>query len=187
MNKYVSTSLVAVLFSGCATGPDLANDPRSGGFFGGLAGVVRGDYDARKQEREDALASIRVANQSLKQDNQGLEITKNAKQSEVRNLKRQVAKLDGDVQSLSAQVANLRKRSGSAESANLQQRVGSLDKRTSALKHRTGGADTAALTKEKAQLEKEYGALLQTYMVLNDTGGSTKARPASAGLQDMPK
>ncbi|WP_295587467.1 hypothetical protein [uncultured Lamprocystis sp.] len=187
MYRQITLALVATLAVGCSTSPDRANDPRGGGFFGGLVGVTRGDYTARKQEREDALSSIHQANQGVAQDNLTLEQTRQTQQEEVGQLKRQVTKLNSNVRSLSVQVANLQQRSGSAEAAQLQRRVGTLDRKSAALKGKAVGGDTAALTRQKAQLEQEYAASLQTYMALSDAGGTGESKPASTGLRDMPK
>ena len=48
----ISSSLFSLLLlGGCATDP--SNDPRSGGFFGGVRGLSSGDYDARQQNLQD--------------------------------------------------------------------------------------------------------------------------------------
>ena len=187
MYRHITIALATALAVGCSTSPDRANDPRGGGFFGGLVGVTRGDYSARKQERADALSSVHQANQGVAQDNRTLEQARLAKQDEVGQLKRQVTKLNRDVRTLSAQVASLRARSGSAEAAQLQRRVGALDHKTAALKGKAGTGDTAALSRQKAQLEKEYAANLQTFMALNDSTGTGESKPVSAGLRDLPK
>jgi septal ring factor EnvC (AmiA/AmiB activator) len=184
MYRHITIALLSILLAGCATSPDLTNDPRGGGFFGGIVGLTRGDYTARKQERADALSSIKRVNQGVSQDNRALEQTRLSKQDEIRQLKQRVTKLNSDVRSLSAQIASLRQRSASGETSQLQRRVGALDRKVAALKRRTGGGDPAALARETAQAEKEAEVLMQISMALSDTGGT--ATSPSARLRDVP-
>ncbi|MBK1646501.1 hypothetical protein CKO25_17985 [Thiocapsa imhoffii] len=187
MYRYLIIGILIILLAGCSTAPNLDNDPRSGGFFGGLAGVTRGDYKARQAERESALASVRGANMGLQQDNQALEQDRQRKQAEVARLKQQVAQLDDDIGSLSAKVAVLNQHGGSSQVTQLKQRVSELEHKTSTLKTRAENADTPALVKEKERLEKEYNAALQTYLVMSDAGGSVGTTAVSSGLSDFPR
>ena len=47
--------LSVLILGGCATDP--TNDPRSGGFFGGVHGLAAGDYEMRQQSLQGQLTA----------------------------------------------------------------------------------------------------------------------------------
>ena len=186
MMRFAVGLVAGTMLVGCATGPDLSNDPRGGGFYGGLAGIVRGDYAARQEERERVRDQVTGENAVVATDNRAKEEERDERAADVARLRGEVAVLDRRVGALAADVAALKRRRGSVEAARLERGVRDLDRRAAALddRARAGGADLAALQAEKAKLQREYGIKLKTYLALNEAaGGVTPTRPA-AGLSD---
>ena len=62
MTTLSGSALSLLILAGCATDP--SNDPRSGGFFGGVRGLSSGDSDARQQvlqeQRGESLNQLRA-------------------------------------------------------------------------------------------------------------------------------
>jgi hypothetical protein len=98
-----------ILLVGCASNPNLENDPRSGGLFGGIAGLVRGDYEARAEQRKQNLDSLFQSNATLAQESQLLEQEKLYKSAELGRIQSQVDALGNDIAELSAKIANSEK------------------------------------------------------------------------------
>ena len=61
-SRLASGVLSALILGGCTADP--TNDPRSGGFFGGVHGLAAGDYEMRQQalqgQRDDSLNQLRA-------------------------------------------------------------------------------------------------------------------------------
>ncbi|MBK8184073.1 MAG: hypothetical protein IPK63_14825 [Candidatus Competibacteraceae bacterium] len=88
----ISSSLFSLLLlGGCATDP--SNDPRSGGFFGGVRGLSSGDYDARQQNLQDERNRTLDELRDLRDENESLEATRQMKADEVAAQRRQLASL----------------------------------------------------------------------------------------------
>jgi chromosome segregation ATPase len=87
----------------------LENDPHSGGLFGGIAGLVRGDYEARAEQRKQNLDSLFQSNASLSQESQLLEQEKLNKTAELSLIKSQVDQLENDISELSAKIESSEK------------------------------------------------------------------------------
>ena len=83
--------LSVLVLGGCAADP--TNDPRSGGFFGGVRGLAAGDYDMRQQalqgQRDDSLNQL----SALQEEGEALETERQMKASEVAAQRRQLAAL----------------------------------------------------------------------------------------------
>jgi hypothetical protein len=96
-------------FVGCASNPNLENDPHSGGLFGGIAGLARGDYEARAQQRKNNIDSLSQSNALLAQESESLEQEKSNKTAELSLIKSQVDQLENDIAELSAKIESSEK------------------------------------------------------------------------------
>ncbi|HRF43496.1 MAG TPA: hypothetical protein PLD30_04530 [Candidatus Competibacteraceae bacterium] len=103
-----SGSILSLLILGsCATDP--ANDPRTGGFFGGVHGLAAGDYEARQQElqgqRDETLDELRA----LREEGAYLETERQMKAEEVAEQRHQLASLRAKNQAISNKINQLRR------------------------------------------------------------------------------
>ncbi len=152
MKKLLSLLLVVNLVA-C-----VSNDPRQGGFFGGVAGLNNGNYDKRVAERQQTLANVQSMHQSLQTDNARLQQQRNVKLSELRRAKRQLASLNKDMRQLKNRIASLRRsKKISAQQARKMQRDLANRQRAAARQQsqlanakRTG--DAQALAKAQAKI-----------------------------------
>lgn len=178
--------LSVALLTGCAT----TDDPREGGFFGGVQGISSGAYERRAQEREENLAKMRAMQKELETETASLDAQKHQRQVVLEREKSKLATLNKDVKALDARLAKLSKEQGASDKrvADLQHRLSLLkgqlsDQQTSldALEGGgAGGADalegagTGALSDTRRQqleaqrleLQKEYESLLSLTLML---------------------
>ena len=171
MIQRAAAAVTALLLGGCSTTPDLANDPRGGGFIGGVVGLARGDYKARIQEREQTLAALRDSQKVLEQTRRELEAKKAKKVSELDRLKQESAALQAQLDDMKQKVAELERQKGESNElvAALKKQVQALDGKVHQLQSQTTAAqdgDVNALRAEKAKLEKEYEVILGIYTAL---------------------
>ena len=99
----ISGSILSLLIlGGCAADP--TNDPRAGGFFGGVRGLASGDYEMRQQElqgqRDASLNQLRA----LREEGADLESERQMKADEVAAQRRQLAALKTRNQKLAQQI-----------------------------------------------------------------------------------
>lgn len=156
--------------AGCTT-----NDPKQGGFFGGVGGMASGNYDDRVSQREASLARLKAAESDLATQRGSLEAQESAKQAQIASLRSSVDRLDRETEALKRQVSSLSARdtASSARLQDLRDRLSTLDRRISGVKYSADaleGADGTsadvisrrqALEAERQQLEREYKALLE--------------------------
>jgi chromosome segregation ATPase len=149
----ISTGLLGLLaLAGCATDP--SNDPRSGGFFGGVRGLAAGDYELRQQqlqdERDDSLSELRA----LRREGAALEATRQMKADEVAAQRRQLASLK-------------------ARNREMARRIGELQRSRAATEQRT-----AELRRKQQQLTRD----IQQFETELDRGQLTAAQADSKRL-----
>lgn len=178
--------LSIVLLTGCAT----TDDPREGGFFGGVHGISSGAYERRAQEREENLAKMRAVQKDLEAETANLDEQRSQRQMVLNQEKSKLATLNKDVKALDAKLATLSKKQGVSD-----KRVTDLQSRLSVLKGQlsnqkttldalegsgTAGADalegsgTGALgdtrrqqlEAQRLELQKEYDSLLSLTLML---------------------
>jgi chromosome segregation ATPase len=107
-NFSISASVASLLIlGGCATDP--TNDPRTGGFFGGVRGLAAGDYEVRQQElqgeRDETLNELRA----LREEGAYLEAERQMKAEEVAEQRRQLASLKAKNRALANRINQLRR------------------------------------------------------------------------------
>ena len=126
--------LSVLILGGCATDP--TNDPRSGGFFGGVHGLAAGDYEMRQQalqgQRDDSLNQLRA----LREEGAALESERQMKASEVAAQRRQLAALKARNRELASRINQLQRSKAATEqrAAELRQQIrGNLAAREAAI------------------------------------------------------
>jgi chromosome segregation ATPase len=104
----ISGSILSLLIlGGCAADP--TNDPRTGGFFGGMRGLASGDYEVRQQElqgqRDESLNQLRA----LREEGAYLETERQMKADEVAAQRRQLASLKARNRALAQQINQIQR------------------------------------------------------------------------------
>ncbi|MCW8906137.1 MAG: hypothetical protein OQL28_02725 [Sedimenticola sp.] len=177
----------AWLVAGCVT----TDDPREGGFLGGVHGLTSGAYERRTQEREANLEKMREMQNELNNESKQLARQKQQRQQVLQEEKGKLAVLSSDVDALEFKLVALNK-----EEKVSRQRVTELDQRISRLKNQLAshasaldalerdgigsadtleGAGTGGLTADRRQqleaqrqaLQKEYETLLELTLMLS--------------------
>ncbi len=87
----------------------VSDDPRQGGFFGGVLGLSNGTYDKRIADRQQSLASVRNTQQELQTENARLQRQKRASISEIKRAQRQLASVRRENRSIRNNIAELRR------------------------------------------------------------------------------
>ncbi len=109
----ISSLLGLFILSGCAADP--SNDPRSGGFFGGVRGLAAGDYELRQQylqeQRDDSLNQLRA----LREEGTYLEAERQMKAEEVAEQRRRLASLKTRNQALARQIDQMQRSKSATE------------------------------------------------------------------------
>jgi len=165
MKTIVSLTACTLLLGACAT----TDDPRQGGFFGGVQGVSSGAYDKRIQEREESLQRLDAIKQELGAEQAQLTSERERKQARLDNLQQQLSQLDRET----AQLSGLLERRRSELSGD-REKTARLKRDLERLRQdiaRTGqkadtGRPVAELEAERDRLEEEYRQLLDLYLEL---------------------
>lgn len=151
---------------GCATN----DNPREGGFFGGIAGLSSGAYEERLKQREQYLAQQRDIGQNLQQDSRALKHDRQKLEQEfarlaaidkglsklqaaINQLKNKSDKQKEEISALNHKVVELRKKIRFQQTAREElQRMGGSTKDSVSIK---------ILEKERDQLALEYTKLMK--------------------------
>jgi Skp family chaperone for outer membrane proteins len=172
----VVTGLVAAaLTAGCAS-----DNPREGGFLGGVGGLASGNYEDRVRSRQESLDSLKAARTDIESEQAGLQSRKSASEQQLKAERQKLARLETDTRKLSEKVKTLK-----ADEARQQGQVAELARRTRELEGkvqqagRPQGADAlegdgsgpqdarrAQLEAQRRQLEEEYRLLTDMYLKL---------------------
>ena len=171
----VTGLVAAVLAGGCAS-----DNPREGGFLGGVAGLASGKYEDRVHSRQESLDSLKAARADIESEQKGLQSRKSASEQQLKAERQKLARLETDTRKLSDKVKALK-----ADDARQQGQVTELERRTRELEgkvqqaSRPQGADAlegdgsgpqdarrAQLEAQRRQLEEEYRLLTDMYLKL---------------------
>ncbi len=168
--NFVMTILLAAVFTACA----VSDDPRQGGFFGGLHGLSSGAYDSRIRDRQDELNRQQAVNQELKEESETLESEAQLRDYELTLEQQRVTKMERDLSDLESDVNQLKAKSDKqkTEIAALQRKIKDqkqkLKTQQSALAEldRAGGSAAdperyRVLTQERDNLTVEYKKLVE--------------------------
>jgi len=175
--KFLYIIILAATLSACA----VSDDPRQGGFLGGLHGLSTGAYDTRIQERQEALSSHEKANQLLQEQSKALGKEVVIRDKTLSEEKQNLAKMEGDLSRLDSEVGQLKVKSDKqkAELAQLKRKIEdhrrSLDSQQVALNDldQAGGkvanpARYVAIEHERDRLAEEHKRLLEYWQALAD-------------------
>ncbi|MGB5158071.1 MAG: hypothetical protein WBN77_11640 [Desulfobacterales bacterium] len=175
--RLIITILVAIALPSCAT----SNDPRQGGFFGGIAGLSSGTYDARVQQRQEELNRQRNTNQDLKEESRTLESKAQERESELNTERQRLAEMEENLSTLQANVDRLKAKSDKQKSeiASLKRKIKDARKRLKSQQaaldelDRAGGSAAdpdryKVLVKERNRLADEFKKLLEYSKALSN-------------------
>ena len=177
-SRWYPVVALSLLAAGCAT----SDDPRQGGFIGGIGGLSSGRYEERVQSRQASLDSMRTARAGQQAEQAGLEGQKTASQRRLQAERKKLATLESETRELSAKVGGLKAEDvqRQAQIADLKARLANLESRIQAA-NRTQGADALEgsgappadqdarrqqLEAQRRQLEQEYRMLTDLYLKL---------------------
>lgn len=120
-NLFIISFVAVFLLVGCAT----SDNPREGGFFGGVAGIHSGAYDNRIQQRQHELGQVQYINQELHQESVTLQDEARLQASELVAEQRRMAEMEQELAGLQADLNKLKARSGQQanEITTLQQSI----------------------------------------------------------------
>lgn len=158
----ISSIVVSLLIlGGCAADP--SNDPRTGGFFGGVRGLASGDYEMRQQElqgeRDESLDELRA----LREEGEYLEEERQMKAEDVAYQRRQLASLKARNQALANRVNQLRRSKTASEqrTAELrrQQRQLATNIQQFEVELEQGQLSTQQAETQRLSLERQYDAI----------------------------
>lgn len=166
---FIPMLFVAMLLAGCAG----QHDPRTGGFFGGVAGLGSGGYKDRVAEREARLAELRATQNQLDAEKGQLETQKSAAQAQLDKDQARVKAMQTEIAALDKKTKSLAAKDGADKQrvADLQKRVtdlkGKMNKQASSLDDLEGsGLGDADMDLRRKQLEAQRDALRKEYDLL---------------------
>ncbi|MFP4154884.1 MAG: hypothetical protein ACLFSG_04230 [Halothiobacillaceae bacterium] len=165
----VSGLACILLLGGCAT----SDDPREGGFFGGVSGISSGAYDERVRTREERLAALRAAQQDLAAEQGELDRSRSEAEQVLAAEQRRLAALQGDIDELDGRVARLAAEDDASAGriAQLRTRIDSLQqdmtRQQDALDSLEGsGISDSELDRRRRELLAQREALRKEYDLL---------------------
>lgn len=162
-NLSIFASIASLLIlGGCATDP--TNDPRTGGFFGGVRGLAAGDYEVRQQElqgeRDETLNELRA----LREEGAYLEAERQMKAEEVAEQRRQLASLKAKNRALANRINQLRRSKSMTEQQTVelrrkqQQLTRNIQQFETQLEH--GQLSVQQAETRQLSLERQYDAIM---------------------------
>jgi chromosome segregation ATPase len=157
----ISSLLGLFILGGCAADP--SNDPRSGGFFGGVRGLAAGDYELRQQylqeQRDDSLNQLRA----LREEGAYLEAERQMKAEDVAEQRRRLASLKSRNQGLARQIDQMQRSKAATErrTAELRARQQQLtrDIQTFETQLERGQFTVEQAETRRLSLERQYDAI----------------------------
>ena len=157
----ISSLLGLFILGGCAADP--SNDPRSGGFFGGVRGLAAGDYELRQQylqeQRDDSLNQLRA----LREEGAYLEAERQMKAEDVAEQRRRLASLKSRNQGLARQIDQMQRSKAATErrTAELRARQQQLtrDIQTFESQLERGQFTVEQAETRRLSLERQYDAI----------------------------
>ncbi|HKK32761.1 MAG TPA: hypothetical protein VJ934_04280 [Desulfomicrobiaceae bacterium] len=168
--KQITIAALVLLLSGCVTGGD---DPRQGGFFGGVSGLSSGRYEDRVKEREARLEQLRATQRGLDAEKGSLDANRSAALARVDADRNRVAAMQSEIAALEQNTRTLTARQGADQKRvqDLQQRVAELKagmrNQASSLDALEGsGLGDSDMDLRRKQLEAQRNGLRREYELL---------------------
>jgi peptidoglycan hydrolase CwlO-like protein len=162
-----AASMLALLLSAC----DVSTDPHTGGFFGGVVSLARGDYDRRAEQKQSDLAASENINWSMQRDVSNLDTAIRGQDAEITRLRGELNRMRAETERLKRDVASM---SASGPTADLdvtrkqidavQQRITDLQAKITANTASASryGEEVDALENELHRLEEIYANMAAT-------------------------
>lgn len=173
--------LLIIVVSAATLTACVSDDPRTGGFFGGLRGINSGEYDSRIQRRTEELSRQENINQDLKNESKTLKKEAKAWEAELASEQQRIDDLDDDLATLESDVNELKAKSASqkTEIAALIRRIGDQKRRMKSQQAElkalelSGGRSAdpdryRVLQQERHRLADEYKKLLKYSQALSN-------------------
>ena len=151
--RFIHSLVITTSFCTAVTACATSNDPSSGGFFGGVGGLMSGNYDRAVSDKERQLEDAKDQNIALARssDRRTAELT--ATQLEFEKSETRLAALNLDITGLNKQLsqANSSSPSNVAKAADLQSKLSKLD---AEVQRESLSMDDAAKQARIAELER---------------------------------
>jgi DNA repair exonuclease SbcCD ATPase subunit len=154
MRNLLATSALAIsltwALAACTT-----TDPNQGGFFGGMGGLLSGNYERETQARRDALAAEQARNRDLRAQAAASQSERQQIAYERASLQQQVAALNNDINRLSGRLsaAEARKRND-PQLANLRAELAALERSVRLAASDNSARDPAGEAAKRRQIEE---------------------------------
>lgn len=151
MRILLGTAALALALAACNT-----TDPNQGGFFGGLGGLVSGNYERDTQARREALAAEQARNQQLRDQAATSQRERQQVAYERASLQQQVAALNSDINRLSGRLSAAEaQRRNDPQLANLRAELAALERSVRlAASDNAPARDAAAEAAKRRQIEE---------------------------------
>jgi len=174
--KRLSVIVSAAILAAC-----VSNDPRKGGFFGGLSGINSGEYDSRIQKRSEELSRQQNINKELKDESKTLTNEAKAWETELASEQQRMDVMENDLGVLESDVNELKAKSAKqkTEIAALIRKIGDQKRRMKAQQTElkalelSGGRSAdpdryRILQQERNRLADEYKKLHKYHQALSN-------------------
>ncbi|MBV9835286.1 MAG: hypothetical protein JO055_12810 [Alphaproteobacteria bacterium] len=167
MRNLLATTALSLALAACNT-----TDPNQGGFFGGMGGLMSGNYERDTQARRDALANEQARNRDLQAQAAASERERQQVAYERASLQQQIAALNSDM-------GRLRGRLDSAEAlkrndpqlANLRAELEALERSVRLASSDNAGRDAAAEAAKRRQIQELQNRKQQLERAINQAAG----------------
>jgi chromosome segregation ATPase len=173
MRNEITIILLTVILAGCCSG---TQDPRSGGFFGGLQGIFCGDYQKRIEERQAELSRQREITNELQAESNKREQEYQLKISELNSEKQRREEMEKYIKALSADISRLNAKDAGERKkiTDLKNEINQVQTELDNLKSNEANNDAdpekyLMLEKKRDHLAEEYKALLDYFNALSNT------------------
>ncbi|HEY0836053.1 MAG TPA: hypothetical protein VGE72_19265 [Azospirillum sp.] len=118
----------AALTTGCVT-----DDPRQGGFVGGVVGIMSGKYDERVATRRAALEDESARNLAAKWEGDSLDAGRHSRSVELASIRGSISAMNNKLKNLERTIRDLRARNlaDDASATDIEKEIAATKRRTS--------------------------------------------------------
>lgn len=170
----VGIFMVATMVNGCTTCTTTDNDPKSGGFVGGVCGLTSGAYDRRLDEKEVNLQSSQAQQQTVEKEKRRLHSDKAEKLRQKQALSADLNNVSNENRKLSAKLAQIKSKDAATrkKKAGLQKRIQNHNAQITQLKKQSSSSSKsaqsdAAIAAQKKKAEELNQEVKQLWQILN--------------------
>lgn len=161
--KILYLLMVVWLLSGCSS------NPKEDGFIGGVAGIMGGGYDRRREQKEAELGAAQQERAGVQAQNNKLKTQYAQKQAEVRQLQAEAEQLQQDTRRLYSKISQLRASTAQAQQqkASLASRLRTTNAKLVKVRNQAAspnaGNQIDSLRRQKSALEAELNGMWEMY------------------------